>query len=148
MPVLHSVSNKFSFIQPVGGGMFGRSLAETVKAEMRRGGGYVPLIVHKCVDFIKANGKSTVYKIHKLAESKSIGKFIDYKVNRKPCTSLKLSLYSVKSIFGPLVTGTLYRYAIGKRNRRRNKTTNSLIEATTPCLIPHTGEHMVRESCD
>ncbi|XP_078369096.1 rho GTPase-activating protein 24-like isoform X1 [Oculina patagonica] len=41
---------------PVGGGMFGRSLAETVRSEMRRGGGYVPLIVKKCVDFIKANG--------------------------------------------------------------------------------------------
>lgn len=41
---------------PVGGGMFGRSLAETVKFEARRGGGYVPHVVHKCVDFIKAHG--------------------------------------------------------------------------------------------
>ncbi|XP_067042221.1 rho GTPase-activating protein 24-like isoform X1 [Acropora muricata] len=41
---------------PVGGGMFGRSLAETVKFEKRRGGGCVPLIVHKCVDFIIAHG--------------------------------------------------------------------------------------------
>ncbi|XP_058960780.2 rho GTPase-activating protein 24 [Pocillopora verrucosa] len=41
---------------PVGGGMFGRSLAETVKFEARRGGGYVPLIVSKCVNFIKTNG--------------------------------------------------------------------------------------------
>ena len=38
--------------------MFGRSLAETVKSEMRRGGGYVPHIVQKCVDFIRANGKN------------------------------------------------------------------------------------------
>ena len=37
--------------------MFGRSLAETVRFETRRGGGYVPLIVQKCVDFIRANGK-------------------------------------------------------------------------------------------
>ena len=37
--------------------MFGRSLAETVKFEARRGGGYVPLIVSKCVNFIKTNGK-------------------------------------------------------------------------------------------
>ena len=37
--------------------MFGRSLAETVKFEARRGGGYVPLVVHKCVDFIRAHGK-------------------------------------------------------------------------------------------
>lgn len=40
--------------------MFGRSLAETVKSEMRRGGGYVPLIVHKCVDFIRTNGKNYI----------------------------------------------------------------------------------------
>ena len=39
--------------------MFGRSLAETVRFETRRGGGYVPLIVQKCVDFIRANGKHT-----------------------------------------------------------------------------------------
>ena len=37
--------------------MFGRSLAETVRFETRRGGGYVPFIVQKCVDFIRANGK-------------------------------------------------------------------------------------------
>lgn len=46
-------------MQPVGGGMFGRSLAETVKFEARRGGGYVPHVVHKCVDFIKAHGKKS-----------------------------------------------------------------------------------------
>ena len=55
---LHNIS----FLQPVGGGMFGRSLAETVKFETRRGGGYVPLIVSKCVNFIKANGKKN--KMH------------------------------------------------------------------------------------
>lgn len=46
-------------MQPVGGGMFGRSLAETLKFEARRGGGYVPHVVHKCVDFIKAHGKKS-----------------------------------------------------------------------------------------
>ena len=50
-----------SFIQPVGGGMFGRSLAETVRFETRRGGGYVPFIVQKCVDFIRANGKPNCF---------------------------------------------------------------------------------------
>lgn len=45
--------------------MFGRSLAETVRFETRRGGGYVPLIVLKCVDFIKANGTFVqVYVYH------------------------------------------------------------------------------------
>lgn len=52
------VKKSFFLLQPFGGGMFGRSLAETVKFETRRGGGYVPLIVHKCVDFIRAHGKS------------------------------------------------------------------------------------------
>ena len=52
-----------TFIQPVGGGMFGRSLAETVKFETSRGRGYVPFIVQKCVDFIRANGKHVLYKL-------------------------------------------------------------------------------------
>ena len=51
-----------TFIQPVGGGMFGRSLAETMRFETSRGGGYVPFIVQKCVDFIRANGKHVLYK--------------------------------------------------------------------------------------
>ena len=37
--------------------MFGRSLAETIKFETRRGGGFVPLVVSKCVEFIKTYGK-------------------------------------------------------------------------------------------
>lgn len=55
---MNAGKGKFFLLQPFGGGMFGRSLAETVKFETRRGGGYVPLIVHKCVDFIRAHGKS------------------------------------------------------------------------------------------
>ena len=45
--------------------MFGRSLAETVRFETRRGGGYVPFIVLKCVDFIRLNGKHvcTLYTV-------------------------------------------------------------------------------------
>ena len=41
--------------------MFGRSLAETVRFESTRGGGYVPFIVQKCVDFIRANGKPSCF---------------------------------------------------------------------------------------
>lgn len=40
--------------------MFGRSLVEIVKFEVRRGGGYVFFIVFKCVNFIKINGKKKV----------------------------------------------------------------------------------------
>ena len=36
--------------------MFGRSLAETVKFEARRGGGFIPIVVDKCVDFIRKQG--------------------------------------------------------------------------------------------
>ena len=50
-------------MQPVGGGMFGRHLAETVKFETRRGGGFVPLIVQKCADFIRAHGESLFWAI-------------------------------------------------------------------------------------
>lgn len=44
--------------------MFGRSLAETIKFETRRGGGCVPLVVSKCVEFIKTYGKrSSTYNV-------------------------------------------------------------------------------------
>ena len=44
--------------------MFGRSLAETIKFETRRGGGFVPLVVSKCVEFIKTYGKrSAIYNV-------------------------------------------------------------------------------------
>ena len=36
--------------------MFGRSLAETVKFEKRFGGGFVPIIVEKCVKYITEKG--------------------------------------------------------------------------------------------
>ena len=37
--------------------MFGRALAETVKFESRMGGGFVPIVVEKCVNFIRENGE-------------------------------------------------------------------------------------------
>ena len=45
--------------QPFGGGMFGRSLEETLQVEARLGGSFVPVLVHKCVKFIKEHGKLT-----------------------------------------------------------------------------------------
>ena len=36
--------------------MFGRYLAETIKFEKRLGGGFVPIIVEKCVEFITEKG--------------------------------------------------------------------------------------------
>ncbi|XP_002158700.2 rho GTPase-activating protein 24 isoform X1 [Hydra vulgaris] len=41
---------------PFGGGMFGRSIAETVKIDSLKGGGMVPIIVEKCVEFIRKYG--------------------------------------------------------------------------------------------
>lgn len=68
--------------------MFGRSLAETVKFEARRGGGYVPLIVSKCVNFIKTNGKKKVgSRVEKLKLQKVLMSFVD---RRRGNTSLVL----------------------------------------------------------
>ena len=42
--------------QPYGGGMFGRSLQETMEVEARLGGTYVPILLHRCVKFIQEHG--------------------------------------------------------------------------------------------
>lgn len=40
----------------MGGGMFGRSINETVRSEASRGGGMVPIVVEKCVNYLRAEG--------------------------------------------------------------------------------------------
>ncbi|KAK3736407.1 hypothetical protein QZH41_017912, partial [Actinostola sp. cb2023] len=42
--------------QPFGGGMFGGDLAETVKLEARKGGGFVPIIMDTCIGKIRQDG--------------------------------------------------------------------------------------------
>jgi hypothetical protein len=39
--------------EPYGGGMFGRSLEETMAVETRLGGSYVPIFLHRCVTFLR-----------------------------------------------------------------------------------------------
>ncbi|XP_028406785.1 rho GTPase-activating protein 24-like isoform X2 [Dendronephthya gigantea] len=41
---------------PIGGGMFGRNLADTVMHEFRKSGGYIPIFVERCVEFIREKG--------------------------------------------------------------------------------------------
>lgn len=36
--------------------MFGRSLEETMEVEARLGGTYVPVLLHRCVKFIREHG--------------------------------------------------------------------------------------------
>ena len=36
--------------------MFGRSLQETMQVETRLGGGYVPILLHRCARFIHEEG--------------------------------------------------------------------------------------------
>lgn len=43
--------------QPYGGGMFGRTLEETMEVEARLGGTYVPVLMHRCVKFIQEHGE-------------------------------------------------------------------------------------------
>ena len=37
--------------------MFGRNIADTMAIETRLGGRYIPLMVHKCTQFIRKHGK-------------------------------------------------------------------------------------------
>lgn len=85
---------------PVGGGMFGRSLAETVRFEARRGGGYVPLIVEKCVDFIRANGLSEEGLFRLPGQAKNVAELKDA-FNRGGTPELesnKAEVHSVASV--------------------------------------------------
>ena len=43
--------------QPYGGGMFGRSLEETMAVETRLGGGYIPILLHRCITFLRQHGR-------------------------------------------------------------------------------------------
>lgn len=36
--------------------MFGRSLEETMAVETRLGGGYIPILLHRCVSFLRQHG--------------------------------------------------------------------------------------------
>ena len=42
--------------QPMGGGMFGRPINETMQIDCRRGAGMVPILVELCVEYIKKHG--------------------------------------------------------------------------------------------
>eukprot|EP00731_Ephydatia_muelleri_P026688 Em0018g788a len=46
--------------EPYGGGMFGRSLEETLQVEARLGGSYIPVFVHRCALFIREHGLKEV----------------------------------------------------------------------------------------
>lgn len=46
--------------------MFGGDLAETIKYESRKGGGCVPIIMQRCIDKIRQDGKKTCEIINKL----------------------------------------------------------------------------------
>ena len=37
--------------------MFGRSLEETLQVEARLGGSFVPVLVHRCVKYVREHGK-------------------------------------------------------------------------------------------
>ena len=52
-----SYGSIFIFLQPYGGGMFGRGLEDTMRVEARLGGAYIPILVHRCVKFIIEHGK-------------------------------------------------------------------------------------------
>ena len=44
--------------------MFGRSLEETMRVESRLGGTYIPILIHRCVKFIRENGETLYLLMH------------------------------------------------------------------------------------
>ena len=40
--------------------MFGRNLADTLRVDLKRGGGFVPIILEKCVEFLRQTGNAQV----------------------------------------------------------------------------------------
>lgn len=38
--------------------MFGRSLVETMQVEARLGGQFVPILLHRCVSFLREHGRA------------------------------------------------------------------------------------------
>lgn len=43
--------------------MFGRAIEDTVRVDLRRGGGMVPIILEKCVECIRNYGKLEKFSI-------------------------------------------------------------------------------------
>ena len=44
--------------------MFGRSLKETMLVEARLGGTYIPVLIHRCVKFIREHGIISTYTVY------------------------------------------------------------------------------------
>ena len=42
--------------------MFGRSLEETMQVEARLGGTFIPVLIHRCVRFIRENGRGCILR--------------------------------------------------------------------------------------
>ena len=43
--------------------MFGRGLEETMEVETRLGGGYIPILLHRCVSFIRQQSASPLHSL-------------------------------------------------------------------------------------
>ena len=43
--------------------MFGRGLEETMEVETRLGGGYIPILLHRCVSFLRQQGASPLHSL-------------------------------------------------------------------------------------
>jgi len=85
---------------PVGGGMFGRALDQTVKVDSRRGGGIVPIIIEKCVDCIRYSNaleegifrlSGNVQEVDELKYRFNRGEIVDF-------TSEKHGIHAVASL--------------------------------------------------
>lgn len=119
--------------EPYGGGMFGRSLEETMQVEARLGGTFIPVLIHRCVRFIRENGLNEIgifrlpgqaSRIHQLQDLYNQGSQLDFSPHEDLHTVaslLKLYLRELPEPLVPFVYYDSFRRAIQLYEANRNE---------------------------
>jgi hypothetical protein len=103
--------------EPYGGGMFCRPLDDTMAVECRLGGRYVPLLIHKCAEFIRKHGLSEVgvfrlpgqaTRVQEMREIFNQGVQYDFEDSEDVHTVASLLKLYLRELPVPLVEFSLY----------------------------------------
>ncbi|CAB3998928.1 rho GTPase-activating 24 isoform X1 [Paramuricea clavata] len=142
---------------PIGGGMFGRNLAETVMHEFRKTGGYIPIFVERCVEFIREKGLSEEGLFRLPGDQKQVALLRDaFNKGKDPVLPGDIDIHTVASIlkmylrelpepvipfenFGPLIA-TIELYELHEEDALR-KIRNQLEE------IPKSNFNLLKYLC-
>ncbi|XP_064393491.1 rho GTPase-activating protein 24-like isoform X2 [Halichondria panicea] len=104
-------------VEPYGGGMFGRSLSETMQVEARLGGQFVPILLHRCVNFLRDHGLTEVgifrlpgqaSRIHTLKETYDCGSQKDFSTTEDIHTVASLLKLYLRELPEPVIPHVYY----------------------------------------